>query len=100
MIGFRSNGAGLRLRTVDLFCGAGGSSLGARMAGAEIAGAINSDPLAVATYKANFPEAKAVLGRLNESNGVQLIGNVGSIDLILCVARVHESLRCTGRKRC
>ncbi len=71
------------LRTVDLFCGAGGSSIGAWMAGAQIVGAIDSDPLAVATFKDNFPKAKVVQGRLDESNGVQLIRDIGRVDLVL-----------------
>ena len=71
------------LRTIDLFCGAGGSSIGARMAGAQIIGAIDSDPLAVTTYKDNFPKAKVVEGRLDENNGVRLIGDVGGVDLVL-----------------
>jgi DNA (cytosine-5)-methyltransferase 1 len=78
-----ASGADLVLRTVDLFCGAGGSSMGARMAGAQIVGAIDSDPLAVATYRDNFPRARVVQGRLNEHNGVGLLGNVGSVDLLL-----------------
>ena len=71
------------LRTVDLFCGAGGSSVGARMAGSQIVGAIDSDPLAVATYEENFPRAKVVQGRLTESNGLELLGDVGRVDLLL-----------------
>jgi DNA (cytosine-5)-methyltransferase 1 len=71
------------LRTVDLFCGAGGSSIGARMAGVQVVAAIDSDPLAVATYKDNFPEAKVVEGRLNERNGLRLIGDIGRVDLLL-----------------
>lgn len=71
------------LRTVDLFCGAGGSSIGARMAGAQIIAAVDSDPLAVATYRDNFPKAKVVEGRLDGSNGVGLIGDVGRVDLLL-----------------
>ncbi|MGI8527251.1 MAG: DNA cytosine methyltransferase [Pseudolabrys sp.] len=73
----------MALRTVDLFCGAGGSSIGARMAGAQIVGAIDSDPLAVATYEDNFPKAKVVLGRLDDNNGVRLLGDVGRVDLVL-----------------
>lgn len=53
------------------------------MAGAEIIASIDSDPLAVATFKDNFPKAKVVLGRLDESNGVQLLGDVGRVDLLL-----------------
>ena len=71
------------LRAVDLFCGAGGSSAGARLAGARIVAAIDADPLATATFKDNFPKAKVVTGRLDETNGVTLLGDVGKIDLLL-----------------
>lgn len=73
----------MNLRTVDLFCGVGGSSVGARMAGAEIVAAIDADPLAAATYRRNFPNAKVVQGRLDETNGVGLFGDVGRVDLLL-----------------
>jgi DNA (cytosine-5)-methyltransferase 1 len=53
------------------------------MAGAEIVAAIDADPLAAATFKDNFPKAKVVVGRLNEANGVSLIGDVGKVDLLL-----------------
>jgi DNA (cytosine-5)-methyltransferase 1 len=53
------------------------------MAGAQIVAAIDSDPLAVATYKDNFPGAKIVEGRLDERNGVRLIGDIGRVDLVL-----------------
>jgi DNA (cytosine-5)-methyltransferase 1 len=39
----------------DQFCGAGGSSLGASLAGAEIKLAINHWKLAVETHNTNFP---------------------------------------------
>jgi DNA (cytosine-5)-methyltransferase 1 len=71
------------LRTVDLFCGAGGSSAGARMAGAQIVAAIDSDPLAIATYRDNFPNARVIEGRLDGTNGVRLFGDIGRVDLLL-----------------
>ena len=40
---------------VDLFCGAGGLSAGATAAGVKIAVAVESDPHAAATYRANHP---------------------------------------------
>lgn len=73
----------MALRTVDLFCGAGGSSIGARMAGADVVAAIDADPLATSTFKDNFPKTRVVTGRLDESNGVNLFGNVGKVDLLL-----------------
>lgn len=40
---------------VDLFAGAGGMSLGAQMAGVDVALAIENDPHAAATYRKNHP---------------------------------------------
>ena len=47
---------------VDLFCGAGGLSEGFRQAGFIIAAGSDNDPDAMATYAANFPEARAITG--------------------------------------
>lgn len=47
---------------VDLFCGAGGLSEGFRQAGFAILAGSENDPDAMATYKANFPEAQAITG--------------------------------------
>lgn len=41
----------------DLFCGAGGSSIGARDAGASLRLAVNHWKKAVDTHNANFPDA-------------------------------------------
>jgi DNA (cytosine-5)-methyltransferase 1 len=41
---------------VDLFCGAGGMTLGAKLAGIRVAFAVEADPHAAATYAANHPE--------------------------------------------
>jgi DNA (cytosine-5)-methyltransferase 1 len=45
---------------VDLFAGAGGMSLGAKMAGIEVALAVENDPHAAATYAHNNPETKLI----------------------------------------
>ena len=47
------------IRTLDLFCGAGGSSCGARMAGATIVGGTDAWDTAIETFKLNYPGAKA-----------------------------------------
>ena len=71
------------VRTLDLFCGAGLSSTGARAAGAVAAGAIDLDPIAAATYQANFPEATVVNRRLEDIRPSALRDKIGDIDLLL-----------------
>ena len=53
-----------RLKTVDLFCGAGGLAEGFRQAGYHSLGGADIDPDAVATFAANFPDAEAICGDL------------------------------------
>jgi len=45
---------------VDLFCGAGGMSLGAERAGVKVLLAADSDPHAISTYRANHPGVRTV----------------------------------------
>ena len=47
-------------RVLDLFCGAGGFSLGFRNAGFQIVAGIDNDAQALATFARNFPEAHAI----------------------------------------
>lgn len=46
---------------LDLFCGAGGMSLGFQNAGCEILGGIDSNPHAVRTHHKNFPNCRLML---------------------------------------
>ncbi len=50
------------LKTIDLFCGAGGLAEGFRQAGFQSIGGVDVDPDAVATFAANFPDAEAICG--------------------------------------
>lgn len=52
---------------VDLFCGAGGLSEGFRQAGFTIIAGSDNDPDAMATYAANFPEARAITGDIRSA---------------------------------
>ena len=54
-------------RAVDLFCGAGGLSEGFRQAGFAIVAGADSDPDAMATYAANFPEARVITGDVRDT---------------------------------
>lgn len=55
------------ISAVDLFCGAGGLSEGFRQAGFAILAGSDNDPDAMATYAANFPEARAITGDIRSA---------------------------------
>jgi len=71
------------IRTFDMFCGAGGSSAGARAAGAEIVAGVDMCPIAARTFAANFPEARAINDRLENIDLGSLKSEIGAIDLLL-----------------
>lgn len=73
----------MRIRTLDLFCGGGGSSWGAKAAGAEIVCGVDAWEIATKTYKSNFPDATAVTLRLSRASGLANLGQIGDIDMIL-----------------
>lgn len=50
----------MTLTATDLFCGAGGSSLGAETAGVRLAMGANHWPKAIEVHQENFPDAGAV----------------------------------------
>jgi DNA (cytosine-5)-methyltransferase 1 len=72
----------MSIHTLDLFCGAGGSSQGAVQAGARLVGAIDAWDLATATIKSNHPGATVFTQQLGSRSrpdrslverGVQLL---------------------------
>ena len=71
------------MRALDVFCGVGGSSAGARAAGFEIAGAIDMWPLATETFVANFRGTHVVTSRLERAHLPTLKRRTGKIDLLL-----------------
>ena len=70
-------------RTLDLFCGAGGSSWGARQAGAEIVGGVDMWPLAVQTYQDNFGAKRGLEAQLDAASSYEVARDIGDIDLLL-----------------
>lgn len=73
----------MAMRTLDLFSGGGGSSYGARAAGAEIVCGVDAWACATAAYAANFPEAKALNLTLDAKSSPSVLGELGTMDLIL-----------------
>lgn len=70
-------------RTFDMFCGGGGSSYGAAMAGAEIVGGIDAWSLATEVFADNFPEASVFNGRVEDYEPEMIADRTGPIDLLL-----------------
>jgi len=71
------------IRGLVIFCGAGGSSAGARSAGVKMVAGIDMWETAVSTFATNFPDAQAITRRLEEVRLDQLKRKIGKIDILL-----------------
>lgn len=90
-----------KIRALDLFCGAGGSSWGAREAGVEIVAAFDLWPMAGKAHDDNFPEAEFIQGRLEEHDVDALAKRLGKIDIILASPECTNHSPAKGNKpRC
>jgi DNA (cytosine-5)-methyltransferase 1 len=97
------------LRVLDLFCGGGGSSWGARAAGATIVCGVDADQIARDAYAKNFPKARALRLKMTRNTRPEALGDLGHIDLLLaspeCTNHTHargnrpidESSKATAR---
>src|SRR6266853_2867086 len=91
----------MRIRTLDLFAGVGGSSAGARKAGARIVAAVDAWPLATETYRENFPDARVLPRMLNKVPLQAFHESIGNIDLILASPECTNHTLAKGNgKRC
>jgi DNA (cytosine-5)-methyltransferase 1 len=72
-----------KIRVLDLFSGAGGSSCGARLAGVSIVAAIDSWPLVEQVYKDNFPNVVFYRSKCEDVSPTQVRREVGKVDLII-----------------
>ena len=61
---------------IDLFCGAGGLSLGLRDSGFNVGAALDNDPIAVRTYSDNLGH-HAVCGRIEDVSSAELLAMAG-----------------------
>ena len=71
------------MRVLDLFCGMGGSSIGAERAGAVIAAGIDRDGSATEAYTLRFPDARMFNAPVEELDPKNLAKYIGDIDIIL-----------------
>ena len=91
----------MTIRAIDLFCGAGGSSWGARSAGAEIVAAFDCWYLAGQNHAANFPKALFFEARLEKLDVKDVARQVGRVDLILASPECTNHSPAKGNKpRC
>ena len=90
-------------RGIDLFSGAGGSSIGARRAGVEMVGAVDAWDVATWTYIDNFPNASrnVINTRLDDSSAESIFQQIGKIDLIIASPEcTHHSIARGAKARC
>jgi DNA (cytosine-5)-methyltransferase 1 len=62
---------------VDLFCGAGGLSLGFEQAGFHVVAAVDFNPVNTATYSQNFPATKTICADISGLTGSQIRNSCG-----------------------
>jgi DNA (cytosine-5)-methyltransferase 1 len=72
-----------RVRALDLFCGAGGSSSGATRAGVSVVAAVDSWPLVEHVYKDNFPQTTFYRSKCESLSPARIKREIGSVDLII-----------------
>lgn len=63
---------GARPTSVDLFCGAGGMTLGFEQAGFDVLAAFDLEEFNIRTHRMNFPNTVAVVADLSKETGVSL----------------------------
>lgn len=90
----------MKIKAIDLFCGGGASSWGARQAGVEIVGAVDAWDIATATYSDNFPKAEVVTKRLTDKTGAEIFRQQQKVDLLLGSPEcTHHSIARGARPR-
>ncbi|MGB7327701.1 MAG: DNA cytosine methyltransferase [Rubripirellula sp.] len=87
-----------RIRTLDLFCGVGGSSRGAAMAGATPVAGLDMWDLAANAYQVNFPSAQAYRMKASSLKPQRVLDEVGEIDLMLASPECTAHSVAKGKK--
>lgn len=88
-----------QLYAFDLFCGAGGSSWGAAQAGVQIVGGVDIDPVAVKTFRANFPDATVWESDAAILDLDRVVAKIGRVDLLLASPECTNLTHAKGNKK-
>jgi DNA (cytosine-5)-methyltransferase 1 len=62
---------------IDLFCGAGGFSLGAHQAGFKVVASVDVDEKLTSSYKSNFPNAQLLIADISKLETDSLLKDAG-----------------------
>jgi DNA (cytosine-5)-methyltransferase 1 len=85
---------------VELFCGAGGTSLGFELAGAHIALGLDIHSPSIDTFRHNHPRASAILGDIRKVGPHEVAGLIGHVPIDVLVAGVPcQGFSLNNRKR-
>lgn len=89
--------------TVDVFCGAGGLSLGFHQAGFNVVASFDVDPIHVETYSKNFPNAKVIcadISTLTGSEARELAGLQSDTELdVVCGGPPCQGFSLIGKRQ-
>ena len=72
-----------RPTVLDLFCGAGGMSLGFEQAGFDVVAGIEIDPVHAAVHRYNFPDCKMYRDDISTLTGKKILEDLGFIDVVI-----------------
>lgn len=75
----------IKYRVLDLFCGAGGLSLGFQLAGFDIIGGVDNKKDAIATHEKNFKNSISIcedITKINDNKVIELFGK-NEVDVII-----------------
>lgn len=86
------------IRVCDLFCGVGGSSRGAVLAGVTPVAGLDMWDLATDAYQLNFPDAQTYRMKASSLRPQRLLDEVGRIDLLLASPECTAHSVAKGKK--
>lgn len=80
-----------QIRTFDMFCGGGGSSRGAAMAGCEIVGGLDMWDVAIQTHAMNFPRSRGYRLKASSLAPDRVLNEVGQSSRLSLYTTVVKS---------